>query len=316
MNPAPAPALLVVGESLIDVVIAPDGSRAEHPGGSPANVAVTLGRLGHAPTLLTRIGDDAAGRLVGDWLRASGVELDPRSIAAGTATSQAVARLNQAGAASYDFDIRWDLPVADVGPVDLVHVGSISATLLPGSRSVAAIVEEVRSHAIVSYDPNVRTALITDPDRTRAAIEALAAAADVVKVSDEDLGWIDAAARPEDIARRWLAEGPALVIITRGADGVTAFTAAGPVSVGAPPVRVVDTVGAGDTLMGAFLAGLADHGVLDRREGVTPRQRLDDLAPPEIEELLRFSVAAAAVTVSRAGANPPWPDEVHVGAGD
>ncbi len=304
------PALLIVGEALIDVVIHPDGHREEHPGGSPANVAITLGRLGHAPTLLTRIGDDGPGRLVSAWLRASHVGLDPRSVVAGP-TSQAVAYLDHAGAARYDLDIRWQLPDADPGDADLVHIGSISATLPPGSRAVRRIVEQARDRALISYDLNIRSALITDPDATRAAIEALAASADIVKVSDEDLSWIDSSIQPEEIARRWLGELPAMVIITRGAGGVTAITPLGTVSVTAPCVRVADTVGAGDTLMGAFVAGLVDRGVLSGADGATHRQRLHRLRLPEIEDLLKFSAAAAAVTVSRAGANPPWPSEMR-----
>jgi fructokinase len=308
------PALLVVGEALLDVVVHPDGRRAEHPGGSPANVAVTLGRLGHAPTLLTRIGDDAAGQLVRDWLLASGVDLDPRSISGGTA--QAVAYLDHAGAARYDIDLRWELPDTYPAEVDLVHIGSISATLPPGCHAVRTIVERARARALISYDPNIRPALIAEPDRTRASIEALAAIADIVKVSDEDLSWIDPSADPRDSARRWLRGRPAVVIITRGADGATALTPGGTVSVDAPRVRVVDTVGAGDTLMGAFLAGLVEVGVLAGAAELTHRQRLHRLGLPEIEELLRFSVAAAAVTVSRAGADPPWRHELRVDAGD
>jgi fructokinase len=310
-RPRPQPALLIVGEALIDVVIHPDGRREEHPGGSPANVAITLGRLGHAPTLLTSIGDDEPGRLIAAWLRTSCVSLDPRSVGAAP-TSRAVAHLDQAGAARYDLDIRWQLPDTSPGDADLVHIGSISATLSPGSRAVHRIVGQARERALISYDPNIRPALITDPAATRVAVEALAAGADIVKVSDEDLSWIDPSARPEDTARRWLGERPAMVIVTRGADGVTAFTSLGTVSATAPRVRVADTVGAGDTLTGAFLAGLVDRGVLDGADGAARRQRLHRLGRPDIEDVLRFSVAAAAVTVSRAGANPPWPSEMSV----
>lgn len=309
----PRPALLIVGEALTDVVIHPDGRREEHPGGSPANVAVTLGRLGHAPRLLTALGDDEPGRLVAAWLRDSRVELDPRSVGAGP-TSRAIAHLDRAGAARYDLDLRWQLPDTDPAGVDLVHIGSISATLAPGSRAVRRIVEQARGRALISYDPNIRPALVADPGATRAAVAALAAGADIVKVSDEDLRWIDPSARPEDIARRWLDAGPAVVVITRGADGVTALTRRGTVSVPAPRVRVADTVGAGDTLTGAFLAGLVDHGVLEHPDGITRRQHLRRLPPSVLAGLLRFSAAAAAVTVSRAGANPPWPHEVGVSA--
>ncbi|MDR0416403.1 MAG: carbohydrate kinase [Propionibacteriaceae bacterium] len=303
----PAPALLVVGEALVDVVVHPDGRSEEHPGGSPANVALTLGRLGHAPRLLTAIGDDAAGQAVAAWLRDSHVDLDPRSVVPGP-TSRATARLDAAGAARYDFDVRWNPPDVPAGDVDLVHVGSISALLAPGAATVRRLVAEARPRALVSYDPNIRPALVTDAAASRAAVEDLVAAADIVKVSDEDLAWLDRSAPPEAVAQRWLAAGPAAVVVTRGSEGATAFTRAGAVWTAAPPVAVRDTVGAGDTFMGAFLAGLADRGLLDG--GAAGRDRLRRLGAAEVEDLLGFSAAAAAVTVSRAGADPPWRREL------
>lgn len=304
------PAVLVVGEALIDVVVHPDGSRDEHPGGSPANVALTLGRLGHPPTLLTCLGDDPAGRLVRDWLTDSQVRVDPRSFWPGAPTSQAIARLDHAGAAHYELDVSWQLPEVETEDVDLLHIGSIAATLSPGARVVRRIVEKSSAHTLVSYDPNIRPAFVADADATRAAVEVMAANADLIKASDEDLRWVDPSAAPEDTARRWLRGRPTAVMITRGAEGATALTSLGELSVAAPRVGVADTVGAGDTLMGAVLAGLIDR-VLDARRPGTFRQRLQRLGLAELESLLRFGVAAAAITVSREGADPPWRFELE-----
>ncbi len=303
------PSLLVVGEALIDTVVHPIGRRVQHPGGSPANVAITLGRLGHTPTLLTRIGSDSSGNLIRKWLRASRVTLDGRSLRS-AATSEAIAFLDDSGAARYELNILWDLPDVDTEAVDLLHIGSISATLAPGAEAIDRLVDRVRGQAVISYDPNVRPSLIKDPQETRKKIEGLVARADIVKVSDEDLEWIDPTSSPEDVARRWLGTHPEVVVITRGSRGVTAISGQSEVSVDAPNVDVVDTVGAGDTLMGAFIAGVVELGLLDRPDARSRRGWLAALTPSDLTCLLRYGAAAAAVTVSRAGANPPQRSEL------
>jgi fructokinase len=294
--------VLAVGEALVDVVHRADGSVDELPGGSLANVALTLGRLGRDARLVTWIGDDARGTALQGWLGESGVTLAPGSTAA-ERTSVATAHLDAHGAATYDFDLEWQVPpgtAIDAGTL-AVHTGSIAAVLEPGAAAVRELVASARSTATVTYDPNARPALMGDPADARTRIEALVALADVVKVSDEDLAWLAPASDPVSVARDWLALGPAVVVVTLGGEGAVAVTAAGEQRVAAPRVDVVDTVGAGDSFMGALVDGLWDAGLL----GADRREALRAIDGATLAGLLERCVAVAAITVSRAGANPP-----------
>ncbi len=270
--------ILVVGEAIVDVVERPGGSRTEHPGGSPANVAVGLGRLGLDVVLATSIGDDAFGSLIAAHLIDAGVELGIGSRGPGR-TSSAVARLDADGAATYDFDITWDPGAIEIPEaVDVLHTGSIAATLAPGADDVEALVERLAPTAIVSFDPNIRPALLPHRDDTVARVERLIALADVVKVSDEDLAWLSPDEASEDVAARWLESAPALVVVTRGAAGSSAFARAGRVDVPAESGTVVDTVGAGDSFMSGLLAALD-------REGLLTVRRRDDLRVIDLQTL-------------------------------
>lgn len=308
MTPAPLVApttehVLVVGEALIDVVHRADGSIDEHPGGSLANVALTLGRLGRDARLATWIADDAHGDVIQAWLGDSQVALAPGSTGADS-TSIAAARLDAHGAATYDFDLEWRVPAGTTADARTlaVHTGSIAAVLEPGASDVRALVAAARATATITYDPNARPALMGDPTDARPRIEALVALADVVKVSDEDLAWLVPDTDPVAVAHDWLALGPALIIVTFGGEGAIAVTPAGEQRVTAPRVTVIDTVGAGDSFMGALLDGLWDTGLL----GADHREALRTIDGNTLDGLLKRCVAVAAVTVSRAGANPPW----------
>lgn len=293
----------------MDVVIHSDGTATQHPGGSPANVAVALGRLGHRPTLLTRIGDDASTSTIVQWLDASGVQLHSSSVGSGR-TSRAIAYLNAEGSARYDIDLTWDLPrVADEN-IDLLHIGSISATLAPGGAQISRLVKSARQRAVISYDPNVRPALIGDRETSRSDIENLIALSDVVKVSDEDLEWLHPGRTPDDVARTWLAAGVSIVVVTRGGAGAVGFTSSVTVVVDAPRVQVADTVGAGDTLMGAFLAALIDLEIVSKSSVETARRTLTEMPRATLHRILSYAVGAAAVTVSRVGADPPTLDDM------
>ncbi|MFF8345220.1 carbohydrate kinase [Cellulosimicrobium funkei] len=294
--------VLVVGEALIDVVHRADGSVDEHPGGSLANVALTLGRLGRDARLATWLGEDARGEVVRAWLDDSAVALTPGSTGADS-TSVATAHLDAHGAATYEFDLEWRVPAGTAaGHGTLaVHTGSIAAVLEPGASDVRALVAAARDTATITYDPNARPALMGDPVDARARIEALVALADVVKVSDEDLAWLAPGTDPVDVARAWLALGPALVVVTFGGEGAVAVTATGEQRVTAPRVSVVDTVGAGDSFMGALVDGLWEADLL----GADRRDALRAIDPETLVDLLGRCATVAAVTVSRAGANPP-----------
>ncbi|WP_308287619.1 carbohydrate kinase family protein [Cryobacterium sp. 1639] len=293
-------AVLVVGEALIDLVQRADGSRHEAPGGSPANVALTLGRLGRHPQLLTSLADDDRGHAVRAWLTDSGVRVAAANVA-GARTSTAAAVLDATGAASYEFDLTWAVDASLAGPADVLHVGSIATVIEPGASEVASLVQERRATATITLDPNIRPALIESAGAARSRLEQLVRLADVVKVSDEDLLWLRPDQSLADAAAYWLAAGPAVVVVTLGGQGAFALTAAGRVSIAAPTVTVVDTVGAGDTFMGALIDGLIDANLI----GADRRQALRDIPLGVLEGIMRQSAAAAAITVSRPGADPP-----------
>ena len=182
---------LVIGEALVDVVRRPDGTVETHPGGSPANVAIGLGRLGRDVSLLTCLAPDAHGEMVRAHLEASNVTLVEGSADA-PRTSVAAATLDDTGAATYEFDLTWDIDAAAVADVEalVVHTGSIGAVLAPGGSAVLDILDRARAHATITYDPNARPALMGEPAAALAAIERVIVLSDVVKASDEDLAWL------------------------------------------------------------------------------------------------------------------------------
>ncbi|HET9858911.1 MAG TPA: carbohydrate kinase [Nocardioidaceae bacterium] len=292
--------LVVVGESLVDVVTAQDGARSAAVGGSPMNVAVGLARLDVPTVLVTRIGDDEHGRAVAGHLRDSGVDLHPASVVPGSRTSTATARLDSRNAASYDFDVAWDLRPLDLPDCSGLHVGSLGAVLPPGRDVVRDLVREARERDVfVSYDPNVRPAFVTDRRQSWRDVAALAAESRLVKVSDEDLHVLRPGEPVEALAAELLA-GPEteLVVVTAGDAGARAFREAFEVAAPTPPTAVVDTVGAGDSFMAATLAILTSWDLL--RPGM-----LAALGKDHVCTLLEGAMAAAAVTCSRRGANPP-----------
>ncbi|MGQ4450114.1 carbohydrate kinase [Streptomyces griseus] len=297
---------LVIGECVADIVRLPGEADRVHPGGSPANVAYGLARLGHDTTLLTQLGQDGYGRLVRDHLTAAGVEV--RTDDATGPTQSAAVALDGQGHATYTFDVDWTLgPVAlDRAPLH-VHTGSIAAVVEPGAATVLAAVESLRAGATVSYDPNVRPELMGERAPAVARVERCVVLSDVVKASDEDLRWLYPGEEVERVAERWLAAGPALVLVTRGGAGAFALFDGGQDAVEALPVTVADTVGAGDAFMSGTLHALAAHGLL----GPDARERLRAVDRDAVADVLRHAVASAAVTVSRAGANPPGPDELR-----
>jgi fructokinase len=287
---------LVIGESLIDIV----GSD-EHVGGSPLNVAVGLGRLGREVDFLTRIGDDPYGRRIAEYANAAGVQLVPGSqIAEHTATARAT--VAEDGSADYEFDLDWQLSgTPTVAPPLLVHTGSIAAVQEPGCLAVAALVDAYHLSATVSFDPNVRPSLIADRELAIQRIGHLVERSDIVKVSEEDLYWLDPDRSPEQIARTWLALGPAIVVVTMADQGAMAVSAAGEARVPTRAVQVVDTVGAGDSFMVGLLDALWSLGLL----GAERRAELAGIGIDALTAVLEAGSATAALTVGRAGADLP-----------
>lgn len=287
--------VLVIGEALVDVVET-DAGRTEHVGGSPANVALGLGRRGVRVGLLTQLADDARGRMIVDHLEASGVDVLASSISA-VPTSTAVARIAADGHAEYDFDLTWNdvAPVVDVTP-RLVHTGSVAAFLEPGAGSVRNLLRNSRAQEI-TFDPNVRPALLGSHDAAFPIFEATARMSTVVKLSDEDAAWLYPGASPDRVLEAVLALGPRLSALTLGDDGAVIANAEYGVWIPATDVEAVDTIGAGDTFMASLI-----HSVLESGSG--------DLGRAALERIGRNAVSAAAITVSRAGANLPWAHEL------
>ncbi|MCD1269734.1 carbohydrate kinase [Microbacterium sp. MEC084] len=286
--------VLVIGEALIDIVESETGA-VEHVGGSPANVALGLGRRGVDVALLAQIGDDERGRAITQRLTESGARVLPESTT-GRPTSTALARIAADGAAEYEFDIAWDaVPPVDLAP-RLVHTGSIAAFLEPGASSVRDLLARTEA-ADVTFDPNIRPALVGAHDDAFAAFEAIARLSTVVKMSDEDAAWLYPGRSVDEVLDAVLALGPRLAAVTRGADGATLATAADRIAVPPVQVRAVDTIGAGDTFMASLV-----HSTLSLA-GRTPDRAA-------LERIGADAVRAAAITVSRAGADLPWANEL------
>lgn len=312
---AEAPVFAVIGEALIDLV---DSGRdgiacTVRPGGSPLNVAVGLARLGQPVTFLGRFSRDPFGTVLRNHASRSGVDL---SLAVRDSQPSTIALLDMAGGvARYEFsvdatvDFQWSdgelthLPSS----VGWVHFGSLASWLPPGDAAISRRVAALRATAevIVSYDPNVRPALQPDAALARAQVEGALRQAHVVKASAEDLQWLYGLEPVESVARRWLGTGPDLVVITRGGDGVAAFTAAAePLEQPVYPAPAIDTVGAGD----AFTAGLLDAAA---RRGITSAAQLPELLRPQLLAcVLADAALVAGLTCTRPGADPPRRAEV------
>src|SRR5262245_29901867 len=298
--------VLVVGESLVDVVRTLSGNLHEYAGGSAANVAVALARLGRPTRLATSFAADHHGEMIAAHLERAGVTLacDPAAVGH---TSTAQATLGTEGAASYTFDIEWRLlPVPDDEDPLVAHTCSLGAVLLPGADDVLALLTRLRDRATVTYDVNARPAVTgTGPDVV-ARVERIVAVADLVKASDEDLEALYPDRTYADSAAALLQLGPAAVVVTRGAEGAWWLDRQGPVEVEPRQANVADTIGAGDTFGAALIDALWERG----RLGAEGRTALAALPRDEVTEVLEHAARAAAITVSRPGADPPYRHEL------
>ncbi len=295
----------VCGEVLIDLL--PTGPVV---GGGPANTAKALARLGHDVEFIDGISNDAFGTNARAELRRDKVKL---TFARDSSKPTALARVSveKDGRASYsfelentatfDFDKSW-LPDPSRHKPQLLHIGTLATIIEPGALALYDWALDVAEFAPIVFDPNVRPSVMPDRDRYEAAIEKWVAISTVVKVSDEDLSWLFPLADPVDVAKRWVADGVAIVLITRAAKGVTAVTADEVINVAGESVSVIDTVGAGDTVGAVIVDAVIDTGVLNLH-GETLRQ------------VLNCAVVAAAITCSRAGAQPPSRSELDAALG-
>jgi fructokinase len=305
---------LVAGEALVDLVQSrTDGRFTAHAGGSPFNVAITLGRLGEQVLLAGQGGDDAFGALLAERLGESGVLLDCwRTLP--LPTSVAVAALDERGAAGYRFyfDGTAGLAAAGMPPppeVAVLHAGSIASWLAPSAPVVQSLMSGARAcgRTLVSYDPNVRPALMPDVAAARVQIERCIGSAHVVKVSDEDLALLYGDASLDETAAACCRRGASLVVVTRGAAGALAFGPHGPIAeCAAPKITVADTVGAGDSFAGGLLSALAADGLA----APAALHAAAAAGDARIADALHTAVTVAAITCERPGADPPTAAEL------
>lgn len=303
----------VIGEALIDLVMDPPGTDPAgppvylaHPGGSPYNVAVGLARLGQPTRLVARLSGDAFGRQLRGHAEANGVDLSC-AVAATEQSTLAVVSLDADRNAGYDFyrdgtaDWQWSDAELDRIPADAawLHTGSLASWTEPGAGVIADLLRRRRQQGpvVVSYDPNIRPALLPDHGLALARVEAMVGLADVVKASAEDLAWLYPGRDAEEVLRHWRELGAAVVVMTDGGRGARFIAGEEVATVPARPVAVVDTVGAGD----AFMAGLINALVT---AGFEPGPDLDIAAA--VDE----AILVAALTCARAGANPPTAAEL------
>lgn len=305
--------ILCCGEALIDMLprqtVDGEPAYAPHAGGAVFNTAIALGRLGSAVGFFSGLSTDFFGDMLNAALAAS--DVDTRHVRRSPRpTTMAFVKLSN-GQASYLFYDEAtagrmlaldDLPILD-DSVAALHFGAISLIPEPCGSTYEALMMREKDRHVIMLDPNIRPDFIPQPGRHRARIRRMADMSDIVKVSDEDLRWLGDGKTEKRYARDLLDQGVRLVVVTKGQAGATAYTPALTVEVPAPRVAVIDTVGAGDTFNAGLLASLSQQGLLSK-------EKLGDIGERDLSAALAFGARVAAVTVSRAGANPPWRREL------
>ncbi|WP_234544362.1 carbohydrate kinase family protein [Streptomyces shenzhenensis] len=299
--------IVVAGEALIDLVPQGTGALAAlQPalGGGPYNTAVALGRLGSATAFCSRASRDAFGEALLDGLRRAGVDVS--LVARGPEpTTLAAATIDPQGSAAYSFYVEGTADRLFTAPAGLpaatraVSFGTLSLVLEPGASAYEQLMRDAAGQGLfTALDPNIRAGLVADPDAYRARFKSWLPSVTLLKLSEEDALWLGGT------PHEWLAAGPSAVVITHGGDGLSAFTRDGTVyAVPGEKVAVVDTIGAGDTVNAALLHGLAAQDALSA-------EALLGLGADGWTRLLRFAARAAAITCSRAGAEPPYASEL------
>ena len=283
----------------MDLIPDARGQRQPMVGGGPANTAKAIARLGYSTYFVGGISTDGYGRMIEAELRDSGVDLSlvvrrdlPTALAIASIDDNGLARyeFELEGSASFAFDQSW-LPH---GEPDVIHIGSVATLLEPGASELLHWLSE--KSAPIVFDPNVRPSIQGDQRLYRAAVERWLDYATVVKMSEDDFRWLYSESE-EELVRSWIGRGVSIVIVTRAEKGLSAYSADFELSVDAVSVEVVDTVGAGDTIGAVVVEGLLQYG-------------LPGLNMQTLSIVLSRAAKAASITCSRAGANPPWLEEL------
>lgn len=294
----------VAGEVLIDLI--PDESKhVAVVGGGPANTAKALAKLGVKVYFIDGISNDKYGQMAKTELLSANVLLDHAQYS-NKPTCTAKVTLSKSGSASYEFVIEgtstfdfsdlWLPNPQNIKP-SLLHIGTLATVVEPGASVLFEWAQSVGRVAPIIFDPNIRPAVLGDRDEYVKKVEKWVAISSAVKVSDEDLNWLYPEKTIIEIAKNWLEVGVQLVVVTLGDKGVTAYRKNEHVSVDAVKVVVADTVGAGDTVGAVLVEGIVKIG-------------LDKLTADVLKSMLNRAVKAAAITVSRTGANPPSKEEI------
>ena len=295
----------VCGEVLIDLIPGADGVRVPHVGGGPANTAKALARLGHDVQFIDGISSDQYGVMSRKELLDDEVKLD-LALKSDKPTCLAIVSLAENGGASYEFEIDgtatfdfsldW-LPDPSRYKPNVLHIGTLVTVIQPGADVLYDWAIRVAEFAPIVFDPNIRPAVMGDRDKYQMAVEKWAAISSVIKVSDDDMAWLYPDQKHQDVAQRWISDGAALVVITRGADGLVGITADGSVEVPGVKIEVADTVGAGDTVGAIIVEAMIKKGILNLTDEV-------------LKATLHRAAVAAGITCSRKGAQPPYKHEL------
>jgi fructokinase len=295
----------VCGEVLIDLIPGADGVRVPHVGGGPANTAKALARLGHDVQFIDGISSDQYGVMSRKELLDDEVKLD-LALKSDKPTCLAIVSLAENGGASYEFEIDgtatfdfsldW-LPDPSRYKPNVLHIGTLVTIIQPGADVLYDWAIRVAEFAPIVFDPNIRPAVMGDRDKYQIAVEKWAAISSVIKVSDDDMAWLYPDQKYQDVAKRWISDGAALVVITRGADGLLGITADGFVEVPGVKIEVADTVGAGDTVGAIIVEAMIEKGILNLTDEV-------------LKATLHRAAVAAGITCSRKGAQPPYKHEL------
>jgi fructokinase len=295
----------VCGEVLIDLIPGADGVRVGHVGGGPANTAKALARLGCDVQFIAGISTDVDGVAARKELLADAVKLD-LALSSDKPTCFAIVSLDANGGASYefkiagtatfDFSLEWLPDPARYKP-NVLHIGTLATVIQPGADVLYDWALRVAEFAPIVFDPNIRPAVLSDRDLYEAAVEKWAAISSVIKVSDDDMAWLYPTQNYADVAARWINDGAALVVVTRGAAGIIGFTSEGSVEVEGAKITVADTVGAGDTVGAIIVEAMIEKGILA-------------LTGDVLRATLHRAAVAAGITCSRQGAQPPYKHEL------
>jgi fructokinase len=300
--------IVVCGEALIDMIHNGDGTQRAAPGGGPFNTARALARLGVPTAFLGRLSDDAFGRELAGLLTADGVNLDLASVGHEN-TTIAIADVDSEGFAEYEFLVQGTsapnltldaLPERLSPDVNALHLGTLGLVLEPLASTLVELLRQEHDGRLVMLDPNIRTGLIPESEY-RERLREVISQSTIVKASESDVAWLYPGLDMETAAAQMLGDGVRLVVITLGARGALGVHRDFSLSVRAPEVHVVDTIGAGDAFGAALLAWLHDHGAIGTELS---------LERDELKAALDYACLAAALTCARAGADPPTKSEM------